>query len=351
MLRRPGDIGQSHRCAVRLGLCFVDRSHADVIRAVPVRRVRHVGGGGAAADDPLWPENPAGEVDGEVALSGVHAIGIGEGGDVRAVVQDEEGSGFAAEFAHGEGGVVKAGVFPFLFAELDDVRASREGFACDGGNVCAGEALGDEDIQARVAETLQAGLIREKARLDGIEAVAQRLAFQAEIRREEFAVFLQHAEGFLQTLAGGARHGGGGVAGFLTGGREGGADIAGGVAVAFGGLGKEGADVAVDGGEVMPDRFERGRKRGDFQHKPGVFLHDTCPFRRAVEVGIEEAGKAGLHGRHPSAGCAGKQDRDVCGLSGCGVKYMDWRAGRQVGGEESGNRGMDDDNAPERLMD
>lgn len=95
--RRGGSILQSGQDVAGLGEAFEDRPDADVIGPIgdsPAGLVEIVR---ADADDFFVSHNPPGRHCGDVLLAKMHAIGIREARDIRAIIDDAQNAVFPAD--------------------------------------------------------------------------------------------------------------------------------------------------------------------------------------------------------------------------------------------------------------
>ena len=247
---------------------------------------------GAAADQAIGPQQAPGDGGGQVVLTEVHPIGIHGQGQIKAVVDKEQGAMAGAELAQGP-----SFAEPLLVADrqasrpwgvrlrpvLNETHARLQG--CGHHRLQVGDRAGDQ-IQLALLQQLSppagAGSGPQHVHLQVVEAIADGGRFACQGTGQPPAEFLQNPEGLLDPAAIRRHHGSGplalglgpmGHARSRIGGRVTGQLEAGLVATA----------------QALAEILGAAHQVGAFQAKTAPVFNHPQAFAGPVEVGIQQA--------------------------------------------------------------
>jgi hypothetical protein len=262
-----------------------DGTDADVISAVEEGLAGLFDAMGADAEEFVGAEEFADVGGGEVGLADVNAVGVGEEGDVGAVVDDAEDVVLAAEGDELVGAAEEVAGLQVFFTELEAVGAAEDGLFGGLEPGAFAEGFGDQDVEADVFEAVGGVKGAGELLFEGVEAVAEGFDGSGGGGGFGLEAFLNDAEGFAEAFAGGGDEGGEVFAAEFVGGFVVGANVAGGVAMEDG-SGEEGAD---GGGEVVAEVFQGGRELVVVEDEAGVVFQHAQGFSGAIGVDVEDS--------------------------------------------------------------
>ena len=154
------------------------------------------------AEDFFGADEFAGFEGGEIGLADVEAVGVGEDGDVGAVVDDGDHFVFFAEIDEGLCAAKEFAAVKFFFAQLQAISAAEDGLLGGFKPGTFAERFGDENAEFYVGELC--GMKRAGDLLfEIVEAVAEFFDFGGGGGIEDFGEFFEGAEGFAEAFAGG----------------------------------------------------------------------------------------------------------------------------------------------------
>ena len=251
---------------------------------------------GAAAQQPLGPQQTPGHGRRQIPLAQVHPVGVHRQGQIHAVVDQEQGPVAGAESAQGPGllqalqigeGLAVGIEAALLGPVLHQPHAAGQGRLHPNLQI---RQRPDHQIEVALAQArppLGAQPIDlEQLQFEVVEEIADRRRLRRQLRVGLAAEFLQHPQGLLHAGGIGGHHGARLQALGLGGVGHAGGRIAGGVARLF-------VATVVAPAEPLAQVLGAGHQIGPVEAEAGPVLHHSQALTGAVEVGIEQAQHAG----------------------------------------------------------